>query len=214
MNLRSFFRKHPPEPNLKAANADGSEATDPLTRYRGGEMSAFDEMVESFAPRIVRVFRRFGADPSSADDLAQEVFVRLYKTNAHYESRGRLEVYLYRVARNVWIDWKRVQLSRGGLRSLDVTLPDFPEPVLSLLAHPAAGPLETLTGRDAARVLSMLLKRLPEGERLVLELSIFEGLRYSEISAALEIPEGTVKSRVFNAVRRLRVWASEGELSL
>lgn len=209
MSLRALFGK----PKVPAPVAPGKPPEDLLERYRMGDAGAFNAIVESFAPRVVRLFRRYGVDPASADDLAQEVFVRLYKTQSRYESRGRLAVYLYRIARNVWIDWKRVQTNRGTMHSLDVPLPNLPEPRSALLAHPACGPLESLAGRDAARVLSGLLKRLPEGERLVIELAMFEGLRYSEISDALEIPEGTVKSRVFHAMRRLREWASEEELS-
>ena len=78
-------------------------------------------------------------------------------------------------------------------------------------SHPAVGPAEILAGRDAARALTELLSRLADGERLVLELALFEGMRYADIADALLIPEGTVKSRVFHAIRKLRSWTLHKE---
>lgn len=192
---------------LFRAGADGAHA-DPLARFRAGDAAAFDEIVHAYAPSLVRRFRRQGVDPSTADDLAQEVFVRLIKTHSSYESRGRLQVYLYRIARNVLLDWRRARSARPS-RSLESAASQAGAPPLAVLAHPAVGPPEILAGRDAARALTSLLRRLSEGERAVLELSIFDGMPYAEIAHALQIPEGTVKSRVFNALRKLRNMAGD-----
>ncbi|MBI3820344.1 MAG: RNA polymerase sigma factor [Planctomycetes bacterium] len=194
----------------KSASSSSGFPADPLQRFREGDACAFDEIVESFAPGIVRLFRRQGADTSTADDLAQEVFIRLLKTDAGYESRGKLQLYLYRIARNVWLDWKRSNGSRPAARSLDFPVAEVGVPPLALLAHPACGPVDAVVGRDAARALSSLMMRLSERERTVLELTIFEGMRYADAARVLSIPEGTVKSRVFNAMRKLRAWASTG----
>jgi RNA polymerase sigma-70 factor, ECF subfamily len=177
---------------------------DALARFRSGDPLAFEEIVEAHAPAIVRTFRRLGADAATAEDLAQEVFVRLLRTRAAYEARGRLAVYLDRVARNVWVDHVRARHARPDAASLDAPARNGGGAIAMILAHPAAGPVDALSGRDAARALVALLAKLPEGERAVLELAVFEGLRYAEIGEALSIPEGTVKSRVFSAVRRLR----------
>ncbi|HKD99661.1 MAG TPA: sigma-70 family RNA polymerase sigma factor [Planctomycetota bacterium] len=180
---------------------------DALARFRSGDPLAFDEIVDAHAPAIVRTFRRLGADPSTAEDLAQEVFVRLLRTRAAYEARGRLAVYLDRVARNVWVDHVRARVARPEASSIDAPAASGDGAIAMILAHPGAGPAEALSGRDAARALAALLAKLPEGERAVLELAVFEGLRYAEIADELSIPEGTVKSRVFSAVRRLRAAA-------
>lgn len=201
MKFRLFSRR-------KDSAAVAGAPADPLQRFREGDARAFDEIVDSFSPGIVRLFRRHGADPATADDLAQEVFIRLFKTESHYESRGRLQVYLYRIARNVWLDWKRAASSRPPTRSLDVPGVDAGMPPLALLVNPAIGPLEVVVGRDASRALAGLLARLNERDRTILELAVFEGMRYAEVAEALSIPEGTVKSRVFHAVRKLRALAA------
>jgi RNA polymerase sigma-70 factor (ECF subfamily) len=204
MRFRPFAKKTPPKGAAPAP-------ADALTRFRSGDALAFDEIVDVHAPGIVRLFRRHGVDASMADDLAQEVFVRLFRTQANYESCGRLQVYLYKIARNVWLDWKRSMGARPAQRSIDAPLPDLGLAPLAILSHPAVGPAETLAGRDAARALTELLSRLGDGERLVLELALFEGMRYADIAEALLIPEGTVKSRVFHAIRKLRSWALHKE---
>ncbi len=205
----SFLR--PDRATGARASASRSEGSDLLSRFRAGEARAFDDLVEQFAPSLVRLFRRHGVDAAHAEDLAQEVFVRLLRTQSSYTDRGRLHVYLHRVARNVWHDWRRAVASRPGARSIDGTAGGAGAPLMALLAHPSVGPAESLAGRDAARLLTDLLARLPEGERLVLELSLFDGLPYAQIAEALAIPEGTVKSRVFHALRRLRGWTGGKE---
>lgn len=202
MKFRPFANKT--EPKKTPAP---TRPTDALERFRAGDARAFEEIVEAHAPGIVRLFRRHGADPATADDLAQEVFVRLFRTQAHYESSGRLQVYLYKIARNVWLDWRRSLGSRPRARSLDAPVGAPGSAPLEFLCHPAVGPAEALAGRDAARALAGLLARLGDGERIVLELALFEGMRYSQIADALLIPEGTVKSRVFHAIRKLRSWS-------
>ncbi|MBL8694858.1 MAG: sigma-70 family RNA polymerase sigma factor [Planctomycetes bacterium] len=197
------------EEKLPAA-APASE-TDPLDRFRAGEEGAFEELMDGFAPSVVRLFRRHGVDSSTAEDLAQEVFVRLLRTRAHYEGRGKLQVYLYRIARNVWRDWQRATATRPVARSLDAPPSASEVSLARMLAHPAVGPAEALASSDASRAMARLMLRLSEGERLVLELALFESLPYAEISEALGIPEGTVKSRVFHALRKLRVWSSGAE---
>jgi RNA polymerase sigma-70 factor, ECF subfamily len=181
---------------------------DALSRFRAGDPLAFEEIVETHAPSIVRLFRRLGADAASAEDLAQEVFLRLLRTRSDYEPRGRLAFYLDRIARNLWTDHVRNAGSRPGERTLDEAAQGGDAGLALLLVHPAAGPADALAGRDAARALAALLRQLGDGERLVLELSVFEGLRYAEIAQSLSIPEGTVKSRVFYAVRKLRALAA------
>lgn len=196
-----------PPRDRSEAQAPAGAAADPLSRYRAGDRQAFEEIVEEHAPFIVRVFRRLGAEAATADDLAQEVFVRLIRAGS-YESRGKLRVYLDRVARNVWIDHLRTRDSRPSTRSLDAPAPGGDALLRTLLAVPTAGPADVLAGADSGRVLNALVAKLPPGERLVFELAVFDRASYARVAATLGIPEGTVKSRMFHAVRRLRALAS------
>ena len=169
---------------------------DPFLRYRAGDPGAFEEIVGEFADRLVRFFRRLGGDAATADDLTQEVFLQMVCWAREYEPRGRIDSYVFRVARNAWIDHVRAKQARPRPRSLEGPLEPIPDP--------SPGPRERAGGSEEAERVLAALARLPEVERLVVELGLFQGLPYAEVSSILEIPVGTVKSRMFAAVRRLR----------
>lgn len=169
---------------------------DPFLRYRAGDPGAFEEIVGAFADRLVRFFRRLGGDAATAEDLVQEVFLKMVRGARDYEPRGRFDAYVFRVARNAWIDHVRAAQARPPVRPLEGAFEPIPDP--------APGPGEKAGGSEEAGRVLAALARLPERERLVVELGLFQGLPYAEVSSILEIPVGTVKSRMFAAVRRLR----------
>jgi RNA polymerase sigma-70 factor (ECF subfamily) len=118
-----------------------------------------------------------------------------------YRPRERFEAYALRVARNAWIDSRRRAAVRpapapGGSEAED---PSVPEPAS---AH--AGPEERAVDVERGERLEAAVAALPEHHRLVFELGVVQGLGYPEIGDLLGIPVGTVKSRMFHAVRKLR----------
>ena len=190
---------------------------DPLASLRRGDPALYEEFVRTEAGTIVRFFRRLGASLQDAEDLTQEVFLKLYATAARYEPRQAFPAYALRVARNAWIDRGRRSAARPRTRSLSAP-GDAPSP----RARGEAGgrALEQVLGGDARRPapdpgsalergeqlarLRRAVESLSEAHASVFELAVVQGLPYQEVAEVLEIPVGTVKSRVFNAVRRLR----------
>ncbi len=175
---------------------------DPLAALRRGDPRLFEEFVRVEAPTFIHFFERIGADSGQAEDLTQEVFLRLYRSADDYERRDKFAAYALRVARNAWIDSGRRSAARpaGNLRGatndaeLDVERADAN-------SAPIDHGLET--GEESRRAIEAL-KLLPDGQRMVFELAVLQERPYPEIAELLGIPIGTVKSRVFNAVRRLR----------
>lgn len=149
------------------------------------------------AASLIGFFERLGADGAEAEDLTQDVLVRLYRSAQAYQPRDAFAAYVLRVARNAWIDAGRRRASRpprAGSEPVDeLELPD----------ELAPGPrdLEQLEEGERARAA---LAKLPEGHRWVFELAVLQGRPYPEIAELVGIPLGTVKSRVFHAVRKLR----------
>ncbi len=185
----------------------GPAPDDPLRRFRRGDERAFEEIVRSYADRLVKFFRRLGADGGTCEDLTQEVFLKMVRGAVEYEARGRFDAFVFRVARNAWIDHVRAVDARPRLGSLDREGAGEPLPV----PDGRAGPAESAGRREEARLLLAGLARIPEGERLVVELGLFQGLPYAEVASVLDIPVGTVKSRMFSAIRRLRKELEERE---
>ncbi|MBI5431935.1 MAG: sigma-70 family RNA polymerase sigma factor [Planctomycetes bacterium] len=149
------------------------------------------------AATFIGFFERLGADGAEAEDLTQEVFLRLYRFSAEYEARDAFGAYALRIARNAWIDAGRRRASRPQVAH------DEPLDELDVVDELAPGPrdLELLEESERARAA---LARLPESHRWVFELAVLRGRPYPEIAERLGIPLGTVKSRVFHAVRKLR----------
>jgi RNA polymerase sigma-70 factor (ECF subfamily) len=155
-----------------------------------GDREAFAALVRRHQRPLLNFFRRCGVT-RDAEDLVQLTFVRLYRYRDRYTPRAKLTTFLYLLARQVWIDELR---RRQRAERLQQGLAAEPPP-----EQEAAPPLEH--GRMDVQAA---LAALPEGMRLVVVMSIYQNMAYAEIATALRIPVGTVKSRMFHALRQLR----------
>ncbi len=175
---------------------------DPLSALRDGDPTPFERFVVLEAATLLGFFRRLGAPAEEAEDLAQETLLKLYRNAQRYEARERFSSFVFRVARNAWIDSQRRRSVRPE-RAAGGGGDDDPDRAARVTAEqPEAG--AGLDSRTRAAALLDALGALPEGQRAVFELGALQELPYEEVSEVLGIPVGTVKSRMFHAVRRLR----------
>lgn len=182
-----------------------AQAVDPIVRIQRNEPRAFEALVELYAGRLAVFFHRHVGQRAQAEDLVQEVFLKIFRGAALYEPQGCPDTYVWRIARNVLIDQARAARARIRTRSIDAVAESGPSPSEQLVdACSEGGPLETLERLEAIQRLSAALAALSLEQRLAFELGVLEALPYQEVSAILEIPVGTVKSRIFNAVRALK----------
>lgn len=174
---------------------------DLLARHRDGDPDAFDLLVREMAPRLKGYFLRQGAEPSTAEDLAQNVFVRVLQSLDRYRPSGQMDAYFLRIARNLWIDHHR-RHARFHVVRQEVEEADGRD-----------GPDGEAQRLDRADHVRAVLADLEPELRELLELAVLQRLPYKEVSEILHIPIGTVKSRVFYALRDLRerLAALEGE---
>lgn len=158
------------------------------------DRSAFAELYDHFAPRILGYLLRLGTDRGAAEELTQEVMVVLWQKAALFDpAKSSLSTWLFRVARNRRIDSQR--RDRSG--RIDPDDPFF---------HPEATEPADQTvdaGRRDERIRAAMAD-LPDEQRLLVKLAFFNGLSHSEISAETNLPLGTVKSRIRLAFARLR----------
>jgi len=174
-----------------------------LVALKAGDPALFEDFVSAESSTFLAFYRRLGVGPSAAEDLVQEVFLKLFRHAASYQPSGRFTAFAFRIARNAWIDASRrgAQRARQEGAALDGGGQELP--ALQVPAS-APSPLELAQVREEAGRVSQALQELSQGQRLVFELGVVQELAYSEIARLLEIPEGTVKSRMFHAVRKLR----------
>mgnify|MGYP003401844636 FL=1 len=160
----------------------------------GRDRTAFAELYDHFAPRILGYLLRLGLDRGSAEELTQEVMVVLWQKASLFDpSKSSLSTWLFRVARNRRIDAQR--RDRSG--RIDPDDPFF---------HPEASEPADQTvdaGRRDERIRSAMAD-LPEEQRSLVKLAFFDGLSHSEIATKTDLPLGTVKSRIRLAFARLR----------
>lgn len=177
---------------------------DPLAALRNGDPDLFEDFVRTEAGTFIGFFRRLGAGRTEAEDLTQDVFLKLFRSATHYEARSAFGAYALRVARNAWIDRRRRVAVRPSTRSVHGELDASGERLEPAIASEDPGPQDRAGSREELQRLEDAVRSLPERHLTVFELAVVQGLPYARISEVLEIPVGTVKSRVFHAVRRLR----------
>jgi len=168
-------------------------SSDLLGRSRDGDRAALAELVATMGPRLKGFFLRLGAQDPTAEDLTQDVFLRVLGSLDRYQESGRLDAYLLRIARNLWIDSRR----RHRPLSAGDTLAGSPD-------EREAGPVVAADRHDRIEKLRQALAGCDPETRELLELAVLQRLPYTEVGMILGIPVGTVKSRVHYALRHLR----------
>jgi RNA polymerase sigma-70 factor (ECF subfamily) len=163
-----------------------------MLAFRGGDGAAFEALFRRWAGPLLRYLERLLRDGAAAEELVQEVFLRVHGARERYEPQARFSTWLYRIATNLaWNELRRPRRSRPHA-SLDD--PDEPEP-----AAPATGAEAQLDVRRLSERVLAELSRLPERQRIALCLTAVEGLAYAEVAAVLEISEPAVKALVHRA---------------
>lgn len=176
--------------------SDASDEALALEAGRGSE-EAFRRLVERYQRPVYSLLVRIVRNPESAEDLAQESFVKAWKALSRFDPQRKFSSWLFKIAHNSALD----ALRRQGVDtvSLDAPIGDSDEPP-ELPADPAAeNPLRRLVARDSGRALEAAIAELRPQYREILLLRFQEGLAYEEIAEVLAIPLGTVKIHIFRA---------------
>jgi RNA polymerase sigma-70 factor (ECF subfamily) len=163
--------------------------------------AGFEVLVLRYKNAIVSFLYRYVGDPRTAEDLAQEAFLRVFRKIAEYNSTAKFSTWLYTIASNLAKDeFKR--RSRHPAASLDWESgkgADTTRNVPSAMAADGPGPEEDLERGETRERVAVALKLLKEDDREILVLKDVQGLAYEEIARILDLPMGTVKSRISRA---------------
>jgi RNA polymerase sigma-70 factor (ECF subfamily) len=168
-----------------------------VRRAQRGDAEAFGELVRLHETRILRLVR--GMVPEhDAEDVAQDAFLKAYKKLAEFDGRSRFYTWVYRIAANTAMDWRKRERYRRH-----APLPATPEGE-DALPDETPGPRRAAHRRELGEAIDKAIDALPDHYRTMVVLREVEGLSYEEIGAALGISKGTVESRLFRARERLR----------
>jgi RNA polymerase sigma-70 factor, ECF subfamily len=180
-------------------------ATDDLTlvkRVRSGDQRAFKLLVERYQRKVYAVALGMLKDKEEAMDVSQEAFVKVYKYLDHFKGDASFYTWLYRITVNICIDVIRKRAGAGGEAvEFDETLPmDVSEANIGALgSRLGTNPQKSALRRELAEKIQEALATVPEKHRAILLLREIEGMSYEDLARTLDIPKGTVMSRLFHA---------------
>ncbi|WP_417488196.1 sigma-70 family RNA polymerase sigma factor [Maricaulis sp.] len=185
-----------------APTSEGQKLSELLVRVgQARDRSAFRELFDHFAPRIRAFLIQRRVVPATADDLTQDVMLAIWRRASSFDpARAAASTWIYTIARNQHIDLYRKDQRASRMDEEDPSLQPVPPPAADDLCEQA----------DAADSVGSALEELSADQRQVVELAFTAGLTHSEIAERLELPLGTVKSRIRLALGKLKT--SLGEL--
>src|SRR4051794_37896496 len=176
-----------------------------IQRAAEGDQSAWDTIVRTYWRKVFNVAYRFVGTYDEAEDLTQEIFLKVFRSLATFDRRANFQTWLISVSRNLCIDhYRSVRQERRAIdRHVD------PNELSPVAREP--GPIAALEHEDRVALLREALAALPESLRTAVLMRDIQELTYQEIADRLRLPEGTVKSRINRGrvelarqIRRLR----------
>lgn len=184
-------------------SAMGTLSSQLMTATKQGDRAAFDQLVERVRGRAFHTARMLVGSRDDAMDLVQEAFLKVFRARDTYRDGEPFLPWFHRILRNTCFSHLR-RRGRIHKRSLAVMGPDEDEGPDYDLVDEAPGPDAHSEERERTEILHQSFEGLSARDREILSLRHFQELSYKEIAEALDIPQGTVMSRLFHARRRLR----------
>jgi RNA polymerase sigma-70 factor (ECF subfamily) len=177
---------------------------------RDDEPGAFEQLVEAYQHRLVAVMNHLVGIPEEAEDLAQEVFLRVYRARKKYRPRSRFSTWLFTIANNLARNSLRAR-QRKPVVSLNLcdSGPLGPRPAEQLVRDHHSGPTKRLQQEELAAVIRQALDGLNERQRMAVVLNKFEDMNYAEIAEVMGLTTKAIKSLLSRARMNLRAALSE-----
>ena len=172
-----------------------------IEKVLGGDANAFEELVLKYEKTVYNLALRMVGDRDDASDMTQEAFIKAYGSLSSFRGDSKFSVWIYRIATNVCLDFLRSK-SRKQQVSLTVSDDDDEDAQLDI-PDPSSAPEQQLIKKISMQSVQEGLKTLPDKQRQILVMRELGGMSYAEIGKALSLEEGTVKSRIFRARKRL-----------
>jgi len=174
---------------------------------KAGDAQSFELLLQKYRTPLVNFLYRMVRDAAAAEDLAQEVFLRVYRARKKYAPSAKFTTWLFRIATNLALN----AIRDGRFRQMEVSIDestsagDGGEQPRVDVADKSPGMVEQLMQRDRAAVIHKAIQALPEKQRVAVLLHKYHDLDYDEIARILECSESALKSLLFRAYETLRV---------
>ena len=178
-----------------------------MLRVRAGDREAFNVLAAKYRTPVVHFLYRMVREPALAEELAQEVFLRVYRARKSYRMRAKFSTWLFRIATNVALNALRDGRMRKTLEtSLDADTGQRPVPQRPLeVADPGGNVEQRMLEAERREQIRRAVEALPEKQRLAVLLHKYQEMDYNEIADILDCSESALKSLLFRAYETLRV---------
>jgi len=186
------------------AGVEGYTDAEIMLRVKAGDESAFDYLVQKYRRPLVSFMYRMARNTAAAEDLAQEVFLRVYRSRQTYEASAKFTTWLYRIATNLAVNHARD--TRHERPEVTVSLDEPNEESGTTLDVPDSNisAEENLVRRERMQAIRAKVEALPERQRLAVVMHKYQQMDYKQIADVLKLSESATKSLLFRAYQTLR----------
>ena len=192
------------DPASGANSAEAVSDADVMLRVKAGDEAGFSYLVQKYRRPMVGFMFRFCHNPSAAEELAQEVFLRVYRSRTTYEASAKFTTWLYRIATNLAVNYARDTRHERPENTVRLDEPDQETGTTPDLADDALSAEEQLLKRERLAAIRSKVNALPERQRVAVVMHKYQQMDYREIAAVLKLSESATKSLLFRAYETLR----------
>ena len=186
------------------AVAEGYTDAEVMLRVKAGDQSAFDYLVQKYRRPLVSFMYRMARNTAAAEDLAQEVFLRVYRSRATYEASAKFTTWLYRIATNLAVNHARDTRHERPEVTVSLDEPDEETGTTLDVADSTVSAEEALVRRERMAAIRGKVEALPERQRLAVIMHKYQQMDYKQIADVLKLSESATKSLLFRAYETLR----------
>jgi len=186
------------------AGAEGYTDAEVMLRVKAGDQSAFDYLVQKYRRPLVSFMYRMARNTTVAEDLAQEVFLRVYRSRQTYEASAKFTTWLYRIATNLAVNHARDTRHERPEVTVSLDEPDDETGSTMDLADSKISAEEALLRRERMLAIRSKVEALPERQKQAIIMHKYQQLDYKQISEVLKLSESATKSLLFRAYETLR----------
>jgi RNA polymerase sigma-70 factor, ECF subfamily len=187
-----------------AGSAGELTDADVMLRVKAGDDSAFDYLVQKYRRPIINFMYRMAHNSAAAEDLAQEVFLRVYRSRANYEPTAKFTTWLYRIATNLGVNYARDTRHERPENVMNLDEPDTETGQAPDLADKTANVEEEILRRERLAAIKAKVEALPERQKMAVLMHKYQQMDYRQIAEVLKLSESATKSLLFRAYETLR----------
>jgi len=194
-----------------SAAVDASAVSDAevMLRVRAGDDTAFDYLVQKYRRPIISFMYRMAHNPAIAEEFAQEVFLRMYRSRANYEPSAKFSTWLYRIATNLGVNFVRDTRHERAENTVNLDEADEETGQTPDLADKTPTVEEEMVRRERLAAIRQRVEALPERQKMAVLMHKYQQMDYRQIADVLKLSESATKSLLFRAYETLRTQLKE-----